>query len=120
MPTAPLGPCLVARCPGRAVKRGRCLLHAKEEQDAYEATRPSAADRGYDHHWRDLRIKFLAENPWCSEPDCRQLATDVDHVIAVKVAPEKRLDPDNLRAYCKQHHSAKTAKLDGRWTPRRR
>lgn len=33
---------------------------------------------------------------------------EVDHIVPIKVAPDRRLDPTNLQTMCKPHHSAKT------------
>jgi 5-methylcytosine-specific restriction protein A len=57
----------------------------------------------------------LIETPLCE--DCAQigitrLASQVDHVVAVAVAPERAYDPDNLRSLCASHHSEKTRRVD--------
>jgi 5-methylcytosine-specific restriction endonuclease McrA len=39
-----------------------------------------------------------------------QQAREIDHVIPVRVAPERRLDADNLQSLCWSHHRIKTAK----------
>lgn len=50
------------------------------------------------------------------EPLCRMCgalgkavpAAIVDHIIPVREAPERRLDPTNLQSLCWSHHAAKT------------
>src|SRR5215472_7001837 len=74
-----------------------------------DATRPSAWERGYDDSWTALRRKFLLAYPWCQHPGCRLQATEVDHKTPIRTAPAARLDWTNLQAFCKPHHSAKTA-----------
>lgn len=63
-------------------------------------------------------MAHLAEHPWCEEPGCRVLATDVDHIESVEDAPERRLDPLNLRSYCHAHHSRRTARDQSGWRGR--
>jgi 5-methylcytosine-specific restriction endonuclease McrA len=76
------------------------------------APQPSAAARGYDHEWLLLRRRHIRD-----EPDCRacafrgvtRRAHAVDHVIPVRVAPHRRLDPTNLQSLCRSCHERKTA-----------
>lgn len=37
----------------------------------------------------------------------------MDHVVPVRVAPDRRLDPTNLRTLCAPCHARKTAREDG-------
>jgi 5-methylcytosine-specific restriction endonuclease McrA len=66
-----------------------------------------------DRKWRKLRLRHLAGSPLCV--DCYAVgvvkaADMVDHVVPIKVAPERRLDPTNLASRCWHHHAIKTAK----------
>jgi len=74
--------------------------------------RPSSARRGYDRAWARLRLAHLREHPLCvlCEAQGRTTgATVVDHRVPIEVAPERRLDPANLRSLCVDHHNACTA-----------
>jgi 5-methylcytosine-specific restriction endonuclease McrA len=73
-------------------------------------TRLSARARGYDEHWRKFRAPFLQAHPFCCEKGCSLPANEVDHIISVREAPELRLVHFNCRAFCKPHHSARTAR----------
>jgi hypothetical protein len=64
-----------------------------------------------------VRAAFLRANGWCAEPGCGLPATEVDHVIALKDGGTHGWD--NLRPYCKPHHSKRTAKAQpGGWNLR--
>ena len=72
--------------------------------------------RGYDHAWRKLRVRFLAAHPLCQCDDCQDgqkkttAATVVDHIIAIAERPDLRLDWNNLRAMSKPCHDRRTAR----------
>jgi 5-methylcytosine-specific restriction endonuclease McrA len=101
--------------PRRApMHRGIGQKSPEARKEAFEASRPRAHRRGYDGVWRALRARFLAMHPWCSEEGCDAAATDVDHVVSVREAPERRLDWNNLRPLCHSHHSARTSR-DHSW-----
>ncbi|WP_390905463.1 HNH endonuclease [Occallatibacter riparius] len=81
----------------------------------YDKARGSAASRGYDRDWQAVREEFIKENPLCQ--DCLELnpprptpATEAHHVLKVVERPDLRLRKDNLRALCKECHSARTAR----------
>ncbi len=83
---------------------GRCV---------YDASRDSAAVRGYDRQWQRFRRGILAERPLCQ--DCAAsdrviAATDVHHVRKLRDRPDLRLDPDNVMALCSSCHDARTAR----------
>jgi 5-methylcytosine-specific restriction protein A len=72
--------------------------------------------RGDNGAWVRLRLMVLAEEPLCRE--CLKLgmvepASEVDHVISVRQAPELRLVRSNLQSLCASCHSKKTAKEMG-------
>ncbi|HLW94046.1 MAG TPA: HNH endonuclease signature motif containing protein [Solirubrobacteraceae bacterium] len=81
------------------------------QEQRYDRRRGSAARRGYDADWQQLRAAHLRENPWCvfcAEAGETKPAVEVDHIVEVRLAPERRLDPTNLRSLCKPHHSQRT------------
>jgi 5-methylcytosine-specific restriction protein A len=82
-----------------------------------EQRRGSARTRGYDADWEVLRAAQLLEQPYCvlCELDGNpwKVATDVDHLVSIRRAPHRRLDPTNLRSLCHAHHSQHTVRTDG-------
>lgn len=77
-----------------------------------DAGRASAASRGYDAAWRRLRKRQLQLEPVCRS--CKRdglltPATEVDHVVPIADAPDRRLDASNLQSLCHSCHSTKTA-----------
>lgn len=82
------------------------------------ASRPSAADRGYDSRWQAYRRRFLRENPFCRmcwERKVHTPATVVDHIKPHK--GDKRLfwDPANHQGLCRTCHDGpkKAMELSG-------
>lgn len=78
--------------------------------------RPSASARGYDAHWRDARLAYLAEHPLCVKCEAKGLtveSTTVDHVVAHKGDPVLFWNKANWQALCKPCHDYKTATEDG-------
>jgi hypothetical protein len=98
------------RC-GAIVPAGkRCTKCTK----AFDQRRGSARSRGYDAEWKRFRADFLKLNPRCSRPGCQALATDVDHIKALRDGG-RRLDPNNCRSMCHRHHSQRTARDQVHW-----
>lgn len=61
--------------------------------------RSARARGGYDGtRWRKLRATVLAEEQCCYL--CGGIATEVDHVVPLSVAPDRAYDRTNLRAIC--------------------
>lgn len=52
--------------------------------------------------WRELRLRVLAEEPYCQirGPRCTGVSTQVDHVVALSIAPELAHERSNLRGAC--------------------
>jgi 5-methylcytosine-specific restriction protein A len=100
MPTRPPHAC--GRC-GQLVHAGRCSTCAR----AYDAQRGTPAARGYDQAWRAVRAAHLAKHPRCTA--CGAPAREVDHVETIRAHRTRRLDPANLRSFCKPCHSRRTA-----------
>lgn len=104
MPTRPARAC--GLCGGVHQSGERCPVTIRrdgERKARHDATRPSAAARGYDAEWRRLRAEHLDANPLCVR--CGAPAIVADHVVSVRRAPHRRLDPTNLQSLCINHHS---------------
>lgn len=115
MPFAPPRAC---RC-GAVIPAGkrceRCYPPEvqRAKKAAFDATRASAAERGYDAAWRRVRKDFLAKHPTCCAAGCTEPATDVDHIKSIQERPDLRLSWSNLRPFCHSHHSQRTARDQG-------
>jgi len=81
-----------------------CAKHLRVYPRPIDA-RPSSAQRGYDAEWRKIRAAYLSQHPFCVVGGER--ATEVDHIVSLKDGGSN--DWDNLRSYCKHHHSRRTA-----------
>jgi 5-methylcytosine-specific restriction enzyme A len=81
----------------------RCREHRKDR-------RPSASKRGYGTRWQRTRRTYLRGHPVCDAPGCTAPATEIDHVDGLGPNGPRGHDPANLRAYCKSHHSQRTAR----------
>ncbi|WP_210185442.1 HNH endonuclease [Devosia enhydra] len=85
---------------------------AKARHARADAKRPNAAARGYDREWGQLRADFLRVYPGCKR--CGGPATLVDHIVPIRVAPHRRLDPANLQSLCASCHSGAKQSADRR------
>jgi len=104
-------PCRHAGCGVLIRGRGtsRCQAHRSEEWKRQDEGRPSAARRGYDADWRELRAQHLIDHPNCVV--CGDPGEEVDHKMPISQGGA-RLDPANLQTMCKTHHSVKTGRHD--------
>ncbi len=88
----------------RPPTQGKDAIHRVEANRRRSAT--------YDSTWCKLRKQHLAREPLCrmclAEGKLVE-ATEVDHIVPVKIAPDRRLDPTNLQSLDKSCHSRKTA-----------
>lgn len=101
MPTRAKRPCRTPGCAGHAERDGYCQACVRRT----ERERGSAAQRGYGHRWRKLRLMYLRAHPLCAE--CGAPATDVHHL-----RPKAAGGPDawdNLQSLCHACHSRVTA-----------
>jgi hypothetical protein len=57
----------------------------------------------YDHKWERLALRHLVRQPNCVV--CGGKAEHVDHVMPIRVAPWRRLDPTNLQSLCHGCHN---------------
>lgn len=81
----------------------KAVARDRERKARHDAKRPSRHERGYDNDWQQLRAAHLIRQPYCAR--CGATATTVDHVIPIRKAPERRLDPTNLQSLCTACHS---------------
>jgi 5-methylcytosine-specific restriction enzyme A len=114
MPTRSKKPCSCPGCPVLTSERW-CETHAKNKfiSRSYDQLRGNSTQRGYDSLWKKLRLVALRRDNYlcahCMKFDGRPIqATDVDHIVPIAEAPERRLDLDNLQCLCKKHHDQKT------------
>jgi 5-methylcytosine-specific restriction protein A len=110
MPTASLRPCTYPGCHNLS-HEARCPRHpypVKLDQ------RQSAARRGYDAAWLNLRTWKLRHSPLCEiRHHCNGTpGTEVDHITPINMDPTRRLDPHNLQTACGPCHKWKTATID--------
>lgn len=76
--------------------------------------RPSAASRGYDHRWRELRSRLIEGDPakWLKCAQCGEYATDPSRIHLDHIKPLNqggaRLDERNLQPLCPECHGGKT------------
>jgi len=99
-------PCAEPGC-SAITSGGRCDKHRGAVGQHFDATRPSAAKRGYGRNWRRLRRLILAEEPLCR--DCGGAATEVDHIDG----DGTNMARENLQALCHACHSRKTTRENG-------
>lgn len=95
----------------------------KRRDVRYDKERGSASARGYDRDWQRLRLVQLGNEPLCRHCYARHILTpavEVDHVVPINVAPDRRLDIDNLQSLCKDCHGRKTLAERKRAQDRRR
>jgi 5-methylcytosine-specific restriction protein A len=88
----------------------------KTNTKRHDLFRGSASERGYDWAWSKLRDRWIWQHPLCAEcerQDRLTPATEVDHIIPIRGAPERRLDDTNLQSLCHRCHATKTAKDAG-------
>ena len=96
-------PARICACRFR-IKAGDLCPCEKQRKAKADASRPSAAARGYDAAWRKLRDEHLKRQPNCVA--CGKPGDTVDHIKRVRDFPELRLDPRNLQTVCASCHSS--------------
>ena len=114
MPRLPARACAHRGCTKLVRGRGRrfCDEHQSEEWKRQDAQRGTAAERGYDSRWREIRDRFLADHPQCAR--CGKPATVAHHVVRKRASGSD--DPSNLLALCASCHSSLHAKSGESWS----
>lgn len=89
-----------------------CACQQKAQRDRkarYDANRPPARDRGYDHQWRKARAEYLALHPHCREcakSGITRRATVVDHIIRHRRDKNLFWHRANWQPLCKPCHDS--------------
>lgn len=103
-----------------------CAAHERKEVVArgqrYDLSRGSAHARGYDAQWAAFAQWWKRLHPlcaWCEERDVVVQGNQVDHIVPLVDAPERKYDHDNVQTLCRVDHTKKTvaereARLQGR------
>jgi 5-methylcytosine-specific restriction protein A len=95
-------------CPCGAVTDARskvCTTCGRGKKRATQGTTKA----GYGWDWQQLRQRFIAENPLCSECAKSGVATSADevhHIVPIAESPWLRLEWNNLVALCVPCHRA--------------
>lgn len=103
------------------ITRGRCERCRKESHKRYDDTRGNRHERGYDSKWEKVatyvrnRDNYLCVQCRKDSPPKLTPANIVDHIVPIKVAPEKRLSPSNCQVLCAKCHGKKTEADVARW-----
>lgn len=107
MPSLPSRPCRKAGCPALVKGGGYCPAHEHVERDrVWGEGKGGDATPYQDARWRGLRAAFLKQHPSCAM--CGGKAVHVDHIVAVYLRPDLRLEWANLRSLCVSCHSTRT------------
>lgn len=88
---------------------GFCPRHANSRNSVTDRWRGSSSSRGYDYRWSVFARGYLMRFPRCKGlHDTVVLASEVDHIVPLAEAPERKYDETNLQGLCKSCHSKKT------------
>lgn len=110
--------CAVPGCPNKTLTRW-CEVHTKKASIArpYDDRRGSSSQRGYDGPWRRLRLVALRRDNYlcleCLKTGRPTPAEEVHHIVGIDIAPELRLDLENLASVCGPCHKLLTAQEQG-------
>ena len=94
-------------------REARCESHKRKRNKIGEASRPSAAKRGYGSRWREARRAWLAKHPLCvlcGESGRTVAASVVDHVVPHRGDRQLFWDSSNWQSLCEKCHNRKTAR----------
>ena len=105
---------MLSQSPGFCEAHG--LEHKRANQQKYDASRGTTAQRGYDSKWQKARVFYLAAHPLCVRCEAKglvKLAMVVDHIIPHKGDKQLFWDSGNWQSLCKPCHDHKTRTEDG-------
>jgi 5-methylcytosine-specific restriction enzyme A len=111
-------PCPAPGCNALSDSPGRCQQHRSEAYRQQDERRGSRQSRGYDRAHEKLRAAVLASEPLCricSREGRITLATDLDHIVPIRVAPGRRLDIENVQPTCGPCNQRKRAEDARKW-----
>lgn len=108
MPLSPPMACSTSGCPGRRQAGEACPVCGKGGKREYDKQRGTSTERGYGKDWEALAAMHLAEHPYCIRCEAMGRINGkrgrdglrVDHIVPVRMAPERRLDETNLQTLC--------------------
>lgn len=108
----------ICRCGHRIASGTRCPCEQKRDAQrkaAFDKTRPSASQRGYDGRWQRERKAFLAlpENRLCA-CGCGRPADTVDHKIRHRGDQRMFWDRSNWQAMNSHCHNTKKQRAERR------
>lgn len=124
-PTRPGKECSEPGC-SKVVEGGETRCEEHEKNPSYRG------NEAYDHYhrdeesrkfynstrWRKARAKKLKEDPLCERclEEGRTIVADVvDHIVPIKVAPSRKLDPTNFQSLCHKCHNQKSREDEVRY-----
>jgi 5-methylcytosine-specific restriction protein A len=87
--------------------RARRLTERRAEYDRGRTADPKWQFYRSDE-WRRIRKAMLARQPRCQHCGSTSGPLHVDHIVGVRKAWARRLDPTNLQVLCHSCHSRKT------------
>lgn len=94
---------------------GRYKAERAERERERLARLPSPSRRGYDREWQRLAKQILERDPTCVLCHIRP-SEHADHIVPIRDAPDRRLDPTNLQGLCARCHGKKTVAEDEAFT----
>jgi 5-methylcytosine-specific restriction enzyme A len=109
-PLAAKKPCSRPEC-GKLTHARFCDEHRKQEHRNVREQRGSTTERGYGWDWQRATQLYRKTHPFCADPynvhgGWPVLAKHVDHIVPIRLAPERRLDPDNWQHLCTKCHNS--------------
>ena len=111
MPYKPAHPCNAPGCP-RLTTRRYCPEHQRAYDARRDAERGTAAERGYDQQWRNVRQRALARDGFRCRACGSGEGLEVHHVVPMSKGGS-RFALSNLMTLCGTCHRRVTAALRG-------
>lgn len=113
MPWRPRKRCPYPNCQVKIEAHERyCQRHMKLKREEYDKYRPNAAQRGYNSHWQQVRIRYLNRHSLCIdclEADRTEPATMVHHLLPLRRGGKHV--SSNLVALCISCHAKREGVL---------
>jgi len=101
-----LNACHQIGCPKMATLHStRCAEHKRPDYVALRGQEKNSKRHG--GRWRKVRHSYLVRHSLCETYGCSELATEVDHKLALALDGEI-FKFSNLQALCHRHHIIKT------------